>query len=215
MKIIKHAWAILAITLVAVVALMFLIPFNRTTTWWIAACCTVLMFGVCAFSFARAFNKDRTLESKVLGWPIFRVGYVALIIQLIVGTVLMITSKLCSPLAASIIEIIVFALVGICLIVRDAVREVVSASEGKNGSSPALWKSIRLRASELASTTDDENIKKLGDMIRFADPTTTSIDGEIYQILESLHEHRDSETVNKALALMEKRKAYSKSEKNH
>ena len=89
MKLNKHAWIIWGIALAVVIALMILIPFTRTAAWWIAAGCTVLMFGLCAFTFARAFRRDGTLESKVLGWPIFKVGYTALIVQVIVGAIIM------------------------------------------------------------------------------------------------------------------------------
>ena len=80
MKLNKHAWVVWGITLIVATALMILIPFTRTSSWWIAACCTALMFGLCAWTFVLAFRKDKTLASKVLGWPIFKAGYTALFI---------------------------------------------------------------------------------------------------------------------------------------
>ena len=38
MKLNLHAWLLWGISLVMVIALMILIPFTRTATWWIAAC---------------------------------------------------------------------------------------------------------------------------------------------------------------------------------
>ena len=80
MKLSKHAWTIWGILLVVALVLMVLIPFSRTASWWIAAICTVLMFLLAAWTFYAAFRKDG-LESKILGWPIFKVGAVALAVQ--------------------------------------------------------------------------------------------------------------------------------------
>ena len=79
MKLNKHAWAIWGIVLAVVIVLMVVIPFARTAAWWVGASCTIVMFGLCACAFHMAFRKDGKLESKLLGWPIFKVGYTALI----------------------------------------------------------------------------------------------------------------------------------------
>ena len=80
MKLSKHAWTIWGILLVVALVLMVLIPFSRTASWWIAAGCTVLMFLLAAWTFYAAFRKDG-LESKILGWPVFKVGATALAVQ--------------------------------------------------------------------------------------------------------------------------------------
>ena len=94
MKLSKHAWTIWGILLVVALVLMVLIPFSRTASWWIAAGCTVLMFLLAAWTFYAAFRKDG-LESKILGWPIFKVGAVALAVQVVLGFALMGLAALC------------------------------------------------------------------------------------------------------------------------
>ena len=140
MKIQKHAWIIWGIVLIAFVVLMIVIPFSRTVSWWIAAASTILMFCLCAFSFALAFRKDQTLESKVLGWPIFKVGYTALIFQLIVGAIIMGIAAYCPAWAAVIAEVIVFAVSSICMIIKDAAREAVRYTEASVADKTAAWR---------------------------------------------------------------------------
>ena len=94
MKLSKHAWTIWGILLVVALVLMVLIPFSRTASWWIAAGCTVLMFLLAAWTFYAAFRKDG-LESKILGWPIFKLGAVALAVQVVLGFALMGLAALC------------------------------------------------------------------------------------------------------------------------
>ena len=71
MKLTKHAWIIWGIVLVTVVVLAFVIPFTRVAVYWLGLSATVGMFMVCAAAFVRAFHTEETLESKLLGWPIF------------------------------------------------------------------------------------------------------------------------------------------------
>ena len=108
MKLSKHAWTIWGILLVVALVLMVLIPFSRTASWWIAAGCTVLMFLLAAWTFYAAFRKDG-LESKILGWPIFKVGAVALAVQAVLGFALMGLAALCPAWVTVLAEVLIFA----------------------------------------------------------------------------------------------------------
>ncbi|MCQ2458281.1 MAG: hypothetical protein MJ142_06085 [Clostridia bacterium] len=213
MKLTKHAWILWGISLVVFLILAFLIPFAHTGTFWFAFGATLIMFGVTVFVFARAFRKDETPESKLLGWPIFKVGYVALIVQIIVGFALMGIAFLCPVWAAVIAEVIVFAVTGFCLTVKDAARDAVTAAEVKVTDNTAAWKAIRARANAIAAETGHPDIKKLAEEIRYADPTPTGMDGEIAQMLETLSSYADAANIRKALAMMEQRKALAKDSK--
>ena len=210
MKLNKHAWIIWAIALFSVIALMIIIPFARTDSWWIAALCTIAMFGVCAYAFLRAFDKDDKLESKILGWPIFKVGYTALIVQIIVGAAIMTLATLCPMWAAVVAELIVFAAIGISMTIKDAAREAIAQSEAKVPDTTAAWKAIRARANAIAVQTGHPDIKKLAEEIRYADPTPTSMDGDIAQMLETLSSYADAENIKKAFAMIEQRKMLAK-----
>lgn len=213
MKLDKHAWILWGIALIVTIVLMILIPFAYTATWWIAACCTVLMFGLCAFTFVRAFRKDETLESKLLGWPIFKVGYTALIAQFVVGAILMGIAAFTPAWVAGIAELLVFAVTGFCLTAKDAAREVVTQSEAKTAEKTAAWKMIRATVSAIATETGNPEIIKLAEVIRLADPTPTSMDATIAEIIESLRHDANDGTIKKAFQLMEQRKVLAKLEK--
>lgn len=213
MKLTKHAWILWSIALAVVLVLALVIPFAKTAVYWIGLLCTVAMFGVCALAFVRAFRKDSTLESKLLGWPIFKVGYVAVIVQLVVGFALMGLAALCPVWAAAIVEVAVFAVTVFCMTVKDAAREAVTTAEVKVADNTAAWKAIRARANAIAAETGHPDIKKLAEEIRYADPMPTSMDGEIAQMLETLSSYADAANIKKALGMMEQRQSFSKEEK--
>lgn len=213
MKLTKHAWILWSIALAVVLVLALVIPFAKTAVYWIGLLCTMAMLGVCALAFVRAFRKDSTLESKLLGWPIFKVGYVAVIVQLVVGFALMGLAALCPVWAAAIVEVAVFAVTVFCMTVKDAAREAVTTAEVKVADNTAAWKAIRARANAIAAETGHPDIKKLAEEIRYADPMPTSMDGEIAQMLETLSSYADAANIKKALGMMEQRQSFSKEEK--
>ena len=213
MKLNKHAWAIWCIALAVVIVLMVVIPFTRTSAWWVGAVCTVVMFGLCAYAFHMAFRKDGKLESKLLGWPIFKVGYTALIAQIVVGGIIMGITSFCPVWVAVIAELIVFTVTGVCLTIKDAAREVIAQSEAKVEDNTAAWKAIRARANAVAAESGHPDLKKLAEIIRYADPIPTSMDGEIAQMLETLSSYADAANIKKAFVMMEQRKALAKEEK--
>ena len=213
MKLTKHAWVLWSVALAVVLVLALVIPFARTAVYWMALGCTAAMFGVCALAFVRAFRKDNKLESKLLGWPIFKVGYTALIVQIIVGFALMSLAALCPVWAAALAEVAVFASTVVCLTVKDAAREAVTAAEVKVTDNTSAWKTIRARASQVAAETGHPDIRKLAEDIRYADPTPTAMDGEIAQMLETLSSYADAANIAKAKALMEQRRTLAKAGK--
>lgn len=210
MKLTKHAWILWGIALAVVLVLALVIPFVKTAVYWIGLLCTVAMFGVCAFAFTRAFRKEDTIESKLFGWPIFKVGYVALIVQIVIGFVLMGLAVLCPVLVASIAEVVVFAVTAFFMTAKDAAREAVTVAEDKIIDNTAAWKAIRARVNAIAAETGHPEIKKLAEEIRYADPMPTSMDGEIAQMLETLSSYADAENIKKAFVMIAQRKALSK-----
>ena len=171
------------------------------------------MFGLCAFGFYRAFRKGESLESKLLGWPIFKVSYTAVFIQLVVGAILMAIASICPARWAIIAELIVVAAAGFCFVAEDAVREVVTHTEAVIEDKTAAWKMIRSKVTAMAAQTNHADICKLAETIRLADPTPTSMDGKIAAVIELLDGTTDDATIQKAFQLMEQRRVLAKLEK--
>ena len=214
MKLTKHAWILWGVALAVVLVLALVIPFVKTAVYWIGLLCTAAMFGVCAFAFIRAFRKDGTMESKLLGWPIFKVGYVALIVQIVVGFALMGLAALCPVWAAAIAEVAAFAVTAFCMTVKDAAREAVTTAEVKVADNTAAWKAIRARASALAAGSDNAQLRRLAEEIRYADPMPTSVDGEIMEALSALEADPGAAHCSRLADLLAKRRIIAKQEKS-
>lgn len=169
--------------LVIYLALAIGIPFRRNAVWSIALGCTIGMFAVCGISFLLAFRKEG-IRSKLLGWPIFRVGYTFLGIQIVLGFLFMILAKQCPARYTIIAEVILYAVCGASLVVREASRTVTEQSITRLADRTAQWKRIRILADGIARTTGESRWKKLAEEIRYADPTEKPGDAEILRILD-------------------------------
>lgn len=152
------------------------------------------------------------LESKILGWPIFKVGAVALAVQVVLGFALMGLAALCPAWVTVLAEVLIFAVTGICLTVKDAARMVVSQSEAHMADSTAAWKVIRQKANALAAS-GDADMKRLAEEIRFADPMPTSLDGEIAAQVDALAAGKNPEAIRRLMAALAQRKVIAKQEK--
>ena len=91
----NHAILLWAGLLVVTAVLSVVLPFVHSTVFWIAAVCDLLMFIGVECVFVRAFRRGGSLESKLLGWPIFRTGFVTLTVQVIIGFALMALAGIC------------------------------------------------------------------------------------------------------------------------
>ena len=119
---------------------------------------------------------------------------------------------LCVRQTTVLAEVLIFAVTGICLTMKDAAHVVVSQSEARMADSTAGWKVIGQGANALAAS-GDADMKRLAEEIRFVAPMPTSIDGEIAAQVDALAAVANPESVKKILTLLERRKAFAKANK--
>ena len=119
---------------------------------------------------------------------------------------------LCVRQTTVLAEVLIFAVTGICLTMKDAAHVVVSQSEAHMADSTAAWKVIRQKANAL-SASGDADMKRLAEEIRFAAPMPTSIDGEIAAQVDALAAGANGKNVQNLLKQLEQRKLLSKHEK--
>lgn len=174
---------ILLIIALVVTTLTFLIPFAHTPVFWIGIGCTWAMFCITAGVYYYAFQKRSNVFSYFLGWPIYQVSLISLVVQIIFGFVLNTLSSHFPLKAAIFTELLIFAATSICLVFKGAARDTVNACESSDKSSTAIFRSIRTRVEVLIACTEDKNmkesLKRISDELRYSDPTHHEIDETI------------------------------------
>ena len=214
MKKLTIHFLILWVLALAVTALFAIVlPFEHTDVYWVACGCILAMFILVAITAWRAFRRGTDVFSKALGWPIFKAGWAALIVQIAVGFILMAVAGILPVIWAVVIEAVVFACALAVLVMRDAAREAVTDSEQRALDSTAAWKALRLRISAVAAETGNEQVKKLAEEIRYSDPTPTELDGRLAEMVETLSSYATRENIEKAAQLLRQRNELAKAMK--
>ena len=160
----------------------FVIPTEKTATFWTAYAFSVVAFAVQIPLWKIAFGKKDTLKSKFLGIPVIHVGITYLIIQLIAFAVFMIFPTLPAWLAV-IVCAIILAIFALCAIAGQVGANEIKRVEEKIKVKRAFIQFLQTDIEMLAETeTDSETkiaLKKLAEKVRFSDPMSHEMLGEL------------------------------------
>ena len=180
----------------------FVIPTEKTATFWTTYVFTVVAFALQLLVWKIAFSKKETLKSKFLGIPVIHVGIVYLIIQLIAFSVFMFLPTLPVWLAV-IVCTIILALSALCAIAGHAGANEINRVEEKIKVKRAFVQFLQVDIEMLAETeTDAETktaLKKLAERVRFSDPMSHEMLGELESRIRTKVDEMKSATDKKAL----------------
>ena len=180
----------------------FVIPTEKTATFWTAYAFSVVAFAVQIPLWKIAFGKKDTLKSKFLGIPVIHVGITYLIIQLIAFAVFMIFPTL--PVwAAVVVCAVILAISALCVIAGQAGANEINRVEEKIKVKRAFIQFLQTDIEMLAETeTDAETkaaLKKLAEKVRFSDPMSHEMLGELESRISAKVEEMKTATDKKTL----------------
>lgn len=192
----------LGIVFVLFNVIAFVIPTDKTATFWTAYAFSVVAFAVQIPLWKIAFGKKDTLKSKFLGIPVIHVGITYLIIQLIAFAVFMILPTLPAWLAVVVCAIIL-AIFALCAIAGQAGANEINRVEEKIKVKRAFIQFLQTDIEMLAeSETDTETktaLKKLAEKTRFSDPMSHEMLGELESRISAKVEEMKAATDKKGL----------------
>ena len=160
----------------------FVIPTDKTPTFWTAYVFSVVAFAVQIPLWNIALGKRETPKSKFLSIPVIHVGLTYLIIQLIAFAIFMIFPML--PVWLAIVACsLILAISALCAIAGQAGANEINRVEEKIEVKRAFIQFLQTDIEMLAETeTDSETkiaLKKLAEKVRFSDPMSHEMLGEL------------------------------------
>ena len=163
----------LGIVFVLFNVLAFVIPTDKTVTFWTVYIFTVVAFVIQIPLWKIALGKKDALKSKFLGISVISVGITYLIIQLIAFTIFMILPTI--PVwVAIVVCAIIIAIFALCAIAGQAGANEINRVEEKIKVKRAFIQFLQVDIEMIAeSETDAETkaaLKKLAEKVRFSDP---------------------------------------------
>jgi hypothetical protein len=185
----KSLLAIYAILLFVLVILFAAIPFRKIAAGWIAFVFCIVSIVIGFFITIYAFKKDEEPISKVYGFPVFRVGALYTIAQLLVGVIVcVIGSVVIVPVwIVLVISIILLAVAAIGVIATDNTRDIITEQDASVAESTKQVTLFNLDIANVIDCCSKPEIKadlgKLAEEFRYSDPVSSDETKEIETVI--------------------------------
>ncbi len=213
-----RGFLILGIALLIFNLLAFTIPFAHRATFWVGYAFAIIAIAAQGLTTVMAFSKPEAIKSKFWGWPIFKVGYVYLIVQLILSTLLMIAATLITEFPAWIAFVPCAIMLGVAaagILLTDAGREQILKMQEEQKASTSFIRTLHMELTALLPRVSDASLKgklaKLTDAVRYSDPVSNEglldVEAEMADKLALLKQYAlirpaDAEAVAEELSLL-------------
>lgn len=170
------AHIILAIVFVLMNVIAFVVPSDKTATFWITYTFSAVAFIIQPFVWKIAFGKGKEIKSKFLGIPLIHVGLVYLVIQLVAFVLFMAFPNIPSWIAV-IVNALIVGISVICLVSTEVGVKEINRVEEKVKQKVFYIKELQVDVEMLAEKETDTETKKaleaLAEKIRFSDPMSS------------------------------------------
>lgn len=209
------------------VVLFIVVPFEKNPTTWVAfafGCISIIAGAIVSYS---SFDKGNSLKSKVYGFPMFRLGYYYMIVQLILVIALFVTEFFVDiPFwIAVVFGLVLLGALIIGFTAIDNTREIIQQQEKRDSVNTRTMEEFRVEIKALARKCSDAKVKKeldkLAEEFKYSDPVsndeTREIENEIElkisEIKSNINGNIDAELISAIKELLGSRNSICKANK--
>lgn len=210
----KSTIAVYAIILLVYVLAFLILPFNKIAASWISFAFTVIAMLGSLLICGCAFKAKETLVSKIYGFPIFRVGAVYAIVQLIVGIIICaIAAFVDVPYwVALLLSVLFLGAAAIGVIVTDNTRDLIEEIDDSLKVETENVTFFQINIAGIVDECENDEVRadlvKLNELFQFSDPvsndSTKEIEESIKIMLAELKSVITDENVDDIKALVKK-----------
>ena len=192
----KSVIAIYSIAAIVYILLSTVIPFSKPAASWITFAFTIVSFVLGAATSIYAFSKEETLVSKFYGYPVFRIGFIYTVIQIVISIVIFaIGAFVNTPYWIGLtVSILLLGLACIGVIATDNARDYVEEVDTKTFQTTKTLTKFSVDIFDLVDLCKCDAakipIKKLAEKFKYSDqvssPATEEKESIIILELEKL-----------------------------
>lgn len=183
----KQKYSVLAVEIIVLILftlIVFIAPFPKTAVFVISYIFSVIaILAQLGFAYV-AFSGGTSVRSKFYGFPIFRIGLIYLVVQLVLAVVFMLLGKWMPLWIPFLLYIVILGLAAIGLIAADNVRDSVRIVEEKQAGNTQAMRMLR-RNAEIMQNTYPE-ISEVAEQLRYSDPVSTQASAAFEQQLQNM-----------------------------
>ena len=181
-----RAAVITVVVLIAYNFAVFMIPCLKTPTFWVSWGFTLLAFLISGIAIYNSLLKNPDAKSRFYGFPIAKIAFIYLVVQVVVGGICMALGNIIPWWAAAVLDAIIMALTVIGLVSSEAVVSEIKVQDDKLKKNVALMRFLQSKINQIAAQSEDKGIKALAEEFRYSDPVSSDALAEIERDLAAV-----------------------------
>ena len=193
-------YVVLAILFVVLSVIAFVLPFQKTATFWLSYAFAVIAIAVQIYAYPKAFDGP-TVKSKFYGFPLARVSTIYLIAQLVLSLIFMVVSKWVPAWIPVVLFALLLGAAAIGFIAAEGVRDEVERQDVAHKANVTTMRALQSKAVFVASQCEDAETKKaldaFAEALRFSDPVSSDALTDIEENLTGLVEELGNAVLDK------------------
>jgi hypothetical protein len=150
---------------------VFLLPFDKETVFFVSYGFTMVAFVVAGLAVYHAFKKPDA-KSKFYGFPVARIGVIYLGVQLVLSLPFMIIGDNVEAWIPVLLFSIVLGGGLLGLIATELTSEEIVKQDVKLKNASSMMRSIQSKVMQLTTQCEEPMLKKLAEEIRYSDPVS-------------------------------------------
>ncbi len=193
-------YIVLAILFVVLSVIAFVLPFQKTATFWLSYAFAAVAIAVQIYAYPKAFDGP-TVKSKFYGFPLARVSTIYLIAQLVLSLIFMVASKWVPAWIPVVLFTLLLGAAAIGFIAAEGVRDEVERQDVVHKANVTTMRALQSKAVFVASQCEDAETKKaldaFAEALRFSDPVSSDALTDIEENLTGLVEELGNAVLDK------------------
>lgn len=193
-------YIVLAILFVVLSVIAFVLPFQKTLTFWLSYAFAAIAIAVQIYAYPKAFDGP-SVKSKFYGFPLARVSTIYLIAQLALSVIFMVASKWVPAWIPVVLFALLLGAAAIGFIAAEGVRDEVERQDVVHKANVTTMRALQSKAVFVASQCEDTETKKaldaFAEALRFSDPVSSDALIDIEENLTGLVEELGNAVLDK------------------
>lgn len=193
-------YIVLAILFVVLSVIAFVLPFQKTLTFWLSYAFAAIAIAVQIYAYPKAFDGP-SVKSKFYGFPLARVSTIYLIAQLALSVIFMVASKWVPAWIPVVLFALLLGAAAIGFIAAEGVRDEVERQDVVHKANVTTMRALQSKAVFVASQCEDAETKKaldaFAEALRFSDPVSSDALVDIEENLTGLVEELGNAVLDK------------------
>lgn len=186
----KRVCIVLAIILAIFVVVSLVVPFVKGGVFWLSLAFGIVAIAAQIYVLKSAFGKNDSPRSKFYGFPIAKIGFVYMVLQLLLSLVFMAWGFVCPMWVPLIVYVILLGGACVGFIAADVTRDEIERQDVVLKADTKCMQSLRSIVYPLSGQIEDaecsEMLKKLAEEFKYSDPVSSETIKNIEQELSTL-----------------------------